>query len=94
MHNSKRREFIMLLGSTAVAWPFAGRAQQSALGFLSSRSADDSIRVVAAFRQGLAEKVYAEGSNWDAHLGRVRRAQQGWRTVGPPRQRRYRISYD
>jgi len=33
------------------------------IGFLSSRSADDSARVVAAFRQGLAEMGYAEGRN-------------------------------
>src|SRR5260221_14379216 len=31
------------------------------IGFLSSRSAEDSERVVAAFRQGLAEAGYVEG---------------------------------
>jgi putative tryptophan/tyrosine transport system substrate-binding protein len=33
------------------------------VGFLSSRSADDSERVVGAFRQGLAETGFVEGRN-------------------------------
>ena len=33
------------------------------IGFLSSRSANDSTRVLATFRQGLAEAGYVEGRN-------------------------------
>jgi putative ABC transport system substrate-binding protein len=65
MLDMRRREFIRLIGGAA-AWPFAAGAQQPTLpvvGFLSSRSADDSLRAVAAFRQGLAESGYVEGRN-------------------------------
>src|SRR5262245_21503105 len=58
----RRREFITLLGGAA-AWPLAARAQQPLVGFLSSRSREDSVDVVAAFRRGLGELGVIEGRN-------------------------------
>ena len=62
----KRRKFIALLGSTAVTWPFAARAQQAALpvvGFLGPGSAESDAFRATAFRQGLNESGYVDGQN-------------------------------
>src|SRR5262245_40147218 len=60
----KRREFITLLGGATV-WPLAARAQQPTpiVGLINSRSAQDAVRNVAAFRKGLDETGYVEGQN-------------------------------
>ena len=62
----RRREVIALLGGVAVGWPLAARAQQPAIpliGFLSSRSLNDSRHLVDAFRIGLQATGYVEGQN-------------------------------
>lgn len=62
----RRREFLGLLAGGAIAPCRAARAQQSAMpliGFLSSRTASDSARMLDSFRKGLAEAGLVEGQN-------------------------------
>jgi len=63
----QRREFITLLGSAAVMWPFTARAQQtsklSLIGYLGTSSPSLEEHVLDAFRQKLRELGHVEGKN-------------------------------
>jgi putative tryptophan/tyrosine transport system substrate-binding protein len=65
----KRRDFISLLGSTAVAWPLAARAQQTErvrrIGFLIAFPENDreAQARITAFREGLQALGWTEGRN-------------------------------
>ena len=68
-HQWKRREFITLLGGAAATWPLVGRAQQpdqmrraGVLMHMGEDHADGQARL-AAFRQGLQQLGWNEGSN-------------------------------
>jgi putative tryptophan/tyrosine transport system substrate-binding protein len=61
-----RREFITLVGGTAVALPLAARAQQApmpVIGFLDTRSSDGMTSRLASFHQGLKDLGLVEGEN-------------------------------
>src|SRR5262245_59789309 len=65
----QRRQFITLLGGTAIGWPLAVRAQQGErmrrVGVLLPATADDSEYpiLVKAFVHGLQQLGWTEGSN-------------------------------
>jgi len=61
----RRREFITLLGSTAVVWSFAahGQSPKPVIGFLRNTTPDESAYLLTALRKGLNEAGYVEGEN-------------------------------
>jgi putative ABC transport system substrate-binding protein len=76
----RRREFIAGLGGAA-AWSLVAQAQQASIplvGFLTSAGAAANARYLDAFRSGMLELGYVEGSNIryeyrfaDGHLDRL-----------------------
>jgi|SRR5215510_5180774 len=66
MPRIRRREFIMLLGGAAAAWPLTAQGQQPAMpivGFLRTTPSAPFAQLVPAFRQGLQETGFVEGKN-------------------------------
>jgi putative ABC transport system substrate-binding protein len=62
----RRREFITLLGGSAVVWPLAAHAQQAALpvvALINSGTPEGMARSAAAFRNALSEAGYVERQN-------------------------------
>jgi putative tryptophan/tyrosine transport system substrate-binding protein len=61
-----RRELVAGLAGGLLALPISSRAEQRPvplIGFMSSRSPEDTKHLVAAFRQGLEETGFVEGRN-------------------------------
>jgi putative ABC transport system substrate-binding protein len=65
----RRREFITLLGRTAVAWPVATRAQPSTkrplIAWLSLGASTATQVFIDAFLQGMRDHGYVEGRQFD-----------------------------
>ena len=60
----KRRDFMTLLGGSAVAWPLAAQAQQTAVPVVGYLFPDTlTSATAAAFRSGLSETGFVEGRN-------------------------------
>src|ERR1022692_268239 len=63
-----RRDFITLIGCTAVAWPFTARAQQGGkpvIGYLGPTTAENDKVRVAIFLQQLNALGWFEGRNFE-----------------------------
>jgi putative tryptophan/tyrosine transport system substrate-binding protein len=63
INDVNRRQALALLGILLTVAPQAGAQQLRVVGFLSSRSADESAPFVAAFREGLQQAGFLEGRN-------------------------------
>src|SRR3981189_3765770 len=62
----RRREFVVCIGTVALAWPLVTRAQRTTIpfvGFLHSGSPNDRKHLIEAFRQGLKEGGYVDGQD-------------------------------
>jgi putative tryptophan/tyrosine transport system substrate-binding protein len=60
----RRREFIVLVGSTAT-WPTAVRAQQAmpVVGYLNNGSPEENAHLIRSFREGLSQGGFVDSRN-------------------------------
>jgi hypothetical protein len=87
LFDMRRREFIMLLGGAAAAWPLAARAQQGErmrrVGVLLPAAPEDAEQqsCLGAFLQGLAQSGWITGRNI--------RVETRWTKFDPEETRKY-----
>jgi putative ABC transport system substrate-binding protein len=60
----RRRELVVTLGSAAVVWPIAARAQQPVIGYLNFGSPESDTPRLTGLRRGLSQTGYVEGRNF------------------------------
>jgi putative tryptophan/tyrosine transport system substrate-binding protein len=60
----RRRELVVTLGSAAVVWPIAARAQQPVIGYLNFGSPESDTPRLTGLRRGLSQIGYVEGRNF------------------------------
>src|SRR5438105_15307166 len=67
----RRRKFMALLGGSAIAWPLAARAQQSAMpviGMLWPGTSPPGYPRMESFTQALRQLGFSEGQNVSIEL--------------------------
>src|SRR5262249_53403468 len=61
--HTRRREVITLVCGAVTTWPFAARAQQPPIGYLTAANQSTAEIALSGFHQGLRETGFVEGRN-------------------------------